>query len=250
MSVTVSGNQSCSCASAGDGNRLQSVAGRVSTAPFVVCANVADAANVQSQATMVPGADEVLPSKVHASVAPPFAIEHVSVSVVPETPKLAIATVGRVTDRTADAEAPPYEPVIVFDTVAATVRVDTVNVALVAPAATSTVAGTVASLPPVSKTDAPAEGAAAVSVAVPITKLPPTTVAVLKEIDDSVAAATAGGTTTTGAAGAAVGELGDPPHRATAIDASSMPASTGRGERGLVITVTSCPASPGPCEAS
>ena len=107
VSVTVNGNQSWSRGRAGDGNRLQSVAGRDRTAPGVVCVNVADPENVQSQATMVPGADDVLPSNVHASAVPPLASEHVSLSVVPVTPKLASATVVRVTDNTAEAETPP-----------------------------------------------------------------------------------------------------------------------------------------------
>ena len=57
---------------------------------------------------MVPGAVEVLPSKVHSRLAPSAAILQVSVTSAPDTPKRAVAAVaGGVTDRTADAFAPP-----------------------------------------------------------------------------------------------------------------------------------------------
>lgn len=72
----------------------------------------------------------------------------------------------------------------------------TVKVALVAPAATVTLAGTVAAavLPLVSVTTAPPDGAALASVAVPCELPPPATVAGLSVIAES-----------TGAVGAAVG---------------------------------------------
>ena len=118
------------------------------------------------------------------------------------------------------------------DTVPDTIRVVTVNVALVAPAATSTVAGTVVSLPPVSNTDAPPAGAAAVRVAVAIMTLPPTTLTALNEIDDSTAAATAGGGATTGAGVAmAAGAVGEAPHCTMINDAHSVPTSEATTDR-------------------
>jgi hypothetical protein len=75
--------------SGGDGNRLQFTPGSASTGPVVTCENVVATVYDQSHATMVPGADDVLPLNVQLSVAPLFAIAQVSVSVVPETPKLA-----------------------------------------------------------------------------------------------------------------------------------------------------------------
>ena len=56
---------------------------------------------------MLPGAVDVLPLKVQLSVFPPLAIVQVSVSVGPVIPKLAVATVGFVTETEADAEPPP-----------------------------------------------------------------------------------------------------------------------------------------------
>lgn len=94
-------------ASGGDGSRLQLTLGIVSSGPEVVCANVVAMVYDQSQAMMVPGAEDVLPLNVQLSVLPLFANVQVSVSVGPVTPKLAVATVGRVTETTADADAPP-----------------------------------------------------------------------------------------------------------------------------------------------
>jgi hypothetical protein len=56
---------------------------------------------------MFPGAVEVLPFNVQFSVLPPLVIVQVSDSVVPVTPKFAVATVGLVTDTDADEDAPP-----------------------------------------------------------------------------------------------------------------------------------------------
>ena len=93
--------------SGGGGSQLQLTAGFVSTGPVVVCVIVVATRYDQSQATMLPGAVDVLPLKVQLSVSPPFPMLHVSVSVGPVTPKLAVATVGFVTERPADADAPP-----------------------------------------------------------------------------------------------------------------------------------------------
>jgi hypothetical protein len=125
---------------------------------------------------MVPGADEVLPLNVQLSVAPPFVSVQVSDSVGPVTPKLAVATVGRVTESTVDADTPPYAPATVAAIVPPTARVWTVNVALDTPASTITLAGTETGSTPVSETAAPPAGAAPVSVAVAVTESPPTTV--------------------------------------------------------------------------
>jgi hypothetical protein len=115
-------------------------------------------------------------------VFPPFAIEHVSVSVGPVTPKLAVATVGGITDTEADIEAPPYDPVIVLDMAPPTVRVKAEKVALVAPANTVTLAGTVSGSLPDNVTTAPPAGAAPVSVALPNTASPPMTLRLVNVI--------------------------------------------------------------------
>ena len=86
---------------------LQSTPGIVSTGPDVLCANVVATPYDQSQATMFPGAVEVLPSNVQLRVLPLFVSVQVSLSDGPVTPKLAVATVGRVTASIADAETPP-----------------------------------------------------------------------------------------------------------------------------------------------
>src|SRR5947207_1072500 len=86
--------------------------------------------------------------------------------------------------------APPFTPVIVTGVDAPTAVVVTLNVALVAPAATATLAGTPAAVLPLdSVTTAPPAGAALVNVAVPCAAAPPTTLAGLRPIADSAAAA-------------------------------------------------------------
>jgi hypothetical protein len=107
LSVTMSGNHVVPAASGGDGSRLQVTPGIVSTALVVVCEKVVATVYDQSQATIVPGADDVLPLNVQLIVLPPFVIVQVSVSVGPVTPKLAVATIGRVTDSAADPDVPP-----------------------------------------------------------------------------------------------------------------------------------------------
>jgi hypothetical protein len=134
---------------------------------------------------MVPGADDVLPLNVQLSVLPLFASSQVSDSVGPLTPKLAVATVGRVTVKAADADAPPYDALIVPEIVPPTALVAIVNVALDAPAGTVTLAGTVTGSPPDSDTTAPPGGAEAVRVTVPVSEFPPTTLDALSEIEES-----------------------------------------------------------------
>ena len=83
---------------------------------------------------------------------------------------------------------------MITDVDAATDTVLTVNVALVAPAATVTFAGTVAAAVLLldSATTAPPDGAALVNVAVPWELLPPTTVNGVSEIADSAGGDVAG----------------------------------------------------------
>ncbi len=138
---------------------------------------------------MVPGAVEVLPLNVQLMVLPPLPSAQVSVSVAPVTPKLAVATVGGVTESTADFESPPYDPVMVAETVPPTARVKAEKVALVEPASTMTVAGKVTGSLADSVTIAPPAGAAPDSVAVPMTASPPTTLPFARLIDTSAALA-------------------------------------------------------------
>jgi hypothetical protein len=96
---------------------------------------------------------------------------------------------GTCTVRFAVFEMPPLEAVREAVVVALTKLVLTVKVAVVAPAWTSTDAGTVTELLLLeSVTDVPVEGAAAVSVTVPVALAPPLTLAGLTEIDDNAAA--------------------------------------------------------------
>lgn len=82
---------------------------------------------------------------------------------------------------------PPKDPVMVTGVEAVTAPVATVNVALVAPAETVTLAGTVAAaLLSESVMTAPPDGAAPVSVTVPCEELPPTTLVGLTVNDERV----------------------------------------------------------------
>jgi hypothetical protein len=107
VSVTVIVNHGFPEGSGGAGSRLQLTGGMDSTGPDVVSANVVATPNDQSHAMMVPGAVDVLPLNVQLSVWPLFVSVQVSVSVGPVTPKLAVATVGRVTESATDADVPP-----------------------------------------------------------------------------------------------------------------------------------------------
>jgi hypothetical protein len=136
---------------------------------------------------MLPGAVDVVPLKVQLSALPPLTIEQVSVSVGPVTPKLAVASVGFVTESVADAVPPPYAAVSVPAIVPPTSLVMTVKVALDAPADTTTVAGTVSGSLAVRITLAPPTGAEAVNPTVALTVVPPTAV---EAANESVATAT------------------------------------------------------------
>src|SRR5438874_2968593 len=168
----------------GGGIRPHVTAGMVNTGPDVVCVNVVATPYDQSQATIVAAAVDVLPLNVQLSVFPLLDSAHVSVSVGPETPKLAVATGGPVTESTADADAPPYEPFSVADVVAPTTRVATVKDAVADPPGTVTLAGTVRGSPADSATSAPPAGAAPVSVTPPTMEPPPITLCALSEIEE------------------------------------------------------------------
>ena len=85
---------------------------------------------------------------------------------------------------------PPNDPVIAATVEVVTAEVVTVNVRLVAPAGIVTLAGTVTAAELSDKlTTAPPEGAAALSVTVPVEELPPTTAVGLTDTADNVAAA-------------------------------------------------------------
>ena len=133
------------------------------------------------------------------TAAPPVGAALVSVTVpVEELPPVTLVGLAVTADtlgaaatgftvRVAVRVAPPKAPVIVTLVDEPTDAVVTANVALVAPAATVTLEGTVATamLLPVSDTTAPPKGAAPVNVAVPVAELPPTTVDGLSDIAES-----------------------------------------------------------------
>ena len=82
---------------------------------------------------------------------------------------------------------PPRTAEIVADVAAATGAVVTVNVALVAPAGTVTLAGTLVALEfSESETATPPLGAAALNVTVPVDAVPPTTLAGLSATEANV----------------------------------------------------------------
>ena len=175
--MTESGSHEVPAGSGGGGSRLQSTAGFVNTAPVVVIAKRPATDHVHSYDTIAPGAEDVLALNVHASVWPLFAISQVSVSVGPVTPNRAVAAAGFVIVTVADADAPPYDAVMVDEETPAPGFVAKLNIALVAPPFTTTTVGIVNPAPPESATLAPSVGAAAVSVTVPVLLAPSTTVA-------------------------------------------------------------------------
>jgi hypothetical protein len=105
---------------------------------------------------------------------------------------------GGTTVRAREALTPPYDAVIVAVLVDATGLVVTEKIACELPAATVTVAGTeaTAELLLASATDAPPVGAAAVSVTVPLTEVPPVTELALRVSDERAVAPSADRATT------------------------------------------------------
>jgi hypothetical protein len=103
--------------------------------------------------------------------------------------KATVLSTGAVIPRDADWLTPPSVAEIVDAVLAATAVVVTVNVAVVAPAATVTLAGTVAdALLDASVTTKPPAGAAADNVTVPVLDAPPATVVGFNVTDVSDAA--------------------------------------------------------------
>jgi hypothetical protein len=78
-----------------------------------------------------------------------------------------------------------------------------------------------------------------VSVTVPVTEFPPTTLDALSDIAASATDTTgAGGTTTTAAGGGtAVADVGEPPQWVKAIDPSSVATSAGKRGRVLIVFI-------------
>lgn len=158
----------------------------------------------------------------------------------PLTPKFAVATVGCVTDSTADLDAPPYVAMIVAGSVPPTTRVEIMNVALVDPAGTITLSGTFAGSPPESDTAAPPVCAAPVKVTVAVVD-PPPTIDVSPSVRPDTATDAAGGVVVVGGAveGGFEGAVGELPHRALKNAARTTAVSVVSDfirNRGVVIT--------------
>ena len=142
----------------------------------------------ESDTTAPPVGAALVRVNVPCDVAPPVTLVGFSASVL----RLAGGDTG-VTVSVAVRDTPPNEPVMIAEVEVITEVVATVKVVLVAPAATVTLAGTLAAavLLLVSVTTAPPAGAAALKVAVPVEKLPPTTLVGFTDTADKLAAARA-----------------------------------------------------------
>ena len=141
----------------------------------------------ESDTTAPPVGAALVRVNVPCDVAPPVTLVGFSASVL----RLAGGGTG-VTVSVAVRDTPPNEPVMIAEVEVITDVVVTVKVVLVAPAATVTLAGTVAVAALLeSVTTAPPVGAAALKVAVPVEKLPPTTLVGFTDTADKLAAARA-----------------------------------------------------------
>src|SRR6266850_2471679 len=160
---------------------LEQAPDQMASRPFetlnVICVPVANVADpLPSTMTLMPAGLEVTRSSLRPLVVT------VSVAVCP-------GGGAGVTVSVAVLVAPPYVPEIVTDVDDATGCVVTVNVLLVLPAATVTLAGTVATVVLLLDivTTAPPLGAAALSVTVPVVELPPTALVGLTLNEERVA---------------------------------------------------------------
>ncbi len=144
---------------------------------------------LDSVTTAPPAGAALVNVTVPCGVAPPVTLVGLT-----ETAESDAGGGGGATVKTALLVAPPNEPEIVTGVDEATGCVVTVNVLLVLPAATVTLAGTVATAVLLldSVTTAPPLGAAALRVTVPVEELPPTAVAGLTVTEESVAEAAGG----------------------------------------------------------
>jgi hypothetical protein len=169
----------------------------VAPTPTVVTLNVAVVAPAATVTLAGTVAAALLPDKL--TTVPPAGAELLRVTVpVEELPPVRLAGLRARFDSTGGLMVsvavctPLKSPVIVTVVTALTAMVVTLNVAVVAPAATVTLAGTVAAaLLPDKLTTAPPAGATPVRVTVPVEEAPPATLAGLIETDVSAAAAIA-----------------------------------------------------------
>jgi hypothetical protein len=150
---------------------------------LLVTLNVIDVPVLNDAEPLLP-TDTLMPAGFDVTRSPPRPVaETVNVAVPPAAAGLTVSVPVRVT--------PPEAPEMVTAAEVVTVLDVTVNVPLVAPAAIVMLAGTVAALVLLldNVTAAPPDGAAAVSVAVPVAfALPPVTLAGEIESDDSAGA--------------------------------------------------------------
>ena len=130
---------------------------------------------------MEPGADDVLAFNVQFNVAPPLAISQVSDSCGPVTPNRATAVATFAIVTVADFVTPAYVAVMVPVVPPDPDFTENENVALDAPALTTTIGGTLTDVSPVRVTVAPLDGAGDVSVTVPLLPVPSVTLASASE---------------------------------------------------------------------